>query len=235
MMERMFKQEGALEALLRWEEMENDEEEQVEDGVCEEVGGIYTEFEARQYFERLLAEDVDNKEDIVVEENDASQKEKVADEDEEIDNVEDKEVRVEENEDKQDVRGEKVLYNKDDEEEYGCRSGWFGNVDKDAGNIELTEDKGESMIKSKNELVDVRNEKDMVEDEKSEDGIIVGIRKSRIIRSPCWWKSRCWMDGATAAVGSRCWWKKWCWLDGTAADVGGSRRNSRWKSWNIRS
>jgi len=63
MMKRMFKQEKELEALSRQEEMENDEEEQVEDVICEEVEVIYNEFEARQYFERLVAEDEKNEYD----------------------------------------------------------------------------------------------------------------------------------------------------------------------------
>ena len=62
MMKRMFKQEKELEA-LRQEEMENDEEEQVEDGICEEVEGIYNEFEVRQYIERLVAVDEKNEYD----------------------------------------------------------------------------------------------------------------------------------------------------------------------------
>ena len=59
----MFKQEKELEVLLRQEEMENDEEEQVDDGICEEVEGIYNEFEARQYIERLVAADERNEYD----------------------------------------------------------------------------------------------------------------------------------------------------------------------------
>jgi len=59
----MFKQEKELEVLLRQEEMENDGEEQVEDGICEEVEGIYNEFEERQYIERLVAADEKNEYD----------------------------------------------------------------------------------------------------------------------------------------------------------------------------
>ena len=71
MMKRMFRQEKELEALLRQKVMENDEEEQVEDGICEEVEVIYNEFEARQYIERLVAADEKDEYDGINRENES--------------------------------------------------------------------------------------------------------------------------------------------------------------------